>query len=171
MLASLRYWLTCWLTLTPHFTIGQPGRPQLLRWFILPRNHICNLYLHKFLLDDEDRAVHDHPWNYWSWLIRGSYSEITMPAGAISTCQTVRRTWSVAAYPATHRHRVMLHKREDGTSIPCWTIVLTGPVIRTWGFWCPRGFVPWRDFLDHTNYGNVGRGCGEHEVDHAETQV
>lgn len=66
---------------------------------------------------------------------------------------------SVAFRPATSRHRVELLKDAAGNSVPCWTIVVTGRKVREWGFWCPRGFVPWHQFVDHTDTGNTGRGC------------
>jgi hypothetical protein len=75
-------------------------------------------------------------------------------------CET-RRGGSIAFRRAEHRHRVELLKRDDGTPIPCWTVVLTGPNMRTWGFWCPKGFVPWHDFVSMDDTGDVGPGCGE----------
>lgn len=42
------------------FTIGGHERPYLLRWFIIPRNRFFNIYLHKFLRSDDDRALLDH---------------------------------------------------------------------------------------------------------------
>lgn len=49
--------------------------------------------------------------------------------------------------------------------VPCWTIFITGPKVREWGFWCGQRFVPWRIFTgsDHnvTGVGSIGAGCGE----------
>lgn len=39
----------------PHFYIGGIAKPYLLRWFLIPRNPWFNIYLHKFLCDDDDR--------------------------------------------------------------------------------------------------------------------
>ena len=44
----------------PHFLISDQADPYLHRWYVIPRNRFLNLYLHKFLRDDEDRALHDH---------------------------------------------------------------------------------------------------------------
>jgi hypothetical protein len=46
----------------PDFIIGGADNPYLLRWWIIPRNRWCNVYLHKILRDDDPRALHDHPW-------------------------------------------------------------------------------------------------------------
>ncbi len=49
----------------------------------------------------------------------------------------------------------MIGRRET-----CWSLFITGRKVRTWGFWCPQGFVPWHEFVDQTDSGNIGRGCG-----------
>lgn len=133
----------------PDFVIGDPQRPYMLRWFVIPRNSLLNVYLHKFLRDDDDRALHDHPWWFLSILLSGTYREV-IPSGRTRW----RRCFSVVLRRATYRHRVELR---DG--IPCWTLVITGPRIREWGFWCPRGFVHWKVFTRPQDKGQVGRGC------------
>jgi len=190
---GFRRWIGRLFSGRPHFYIGGTQRPYLLRWYLLPRNRWMNLYLHKFCRDDDDRALHDHPWWFVSVMLVGTYREYVPGAGAKeqrskgaegvsgerssgeeaashhspltrhpheSTCET-RRAGSIAFRRAEHRHRVELLKREDGTPIPCWTVVLTGPNMRTWGFWCPKGFVPWHDFVSMDDTGDVGPGCGE----------
>lgn len=32
----------------PDFVIGDPANPYLLRWYVIPRNKVFNIYLHKF---------------------------------------------------------------------------------------------------------------------------
>ena len=48
----------------PDFIVGGKDNPYLLRWFVIPRNPVFNIYLHRFLRSDDDRALHDHPWGY-----------------------------------------------------------------------------------------------------------
>lgn len=148
-------WFTTLFSGKPHFYIGGIENPYMLRWYLLPRNEWLNLYLHKFMRDDEDRALHDHPWWFLSWMLKGKYIEHT-PNGIF------RRSWlSIAFRRATHTHRVELLKDIAGKPVPCWTLVLTGSKSREWGFWCPKGFIPWFDFVDHSDEGNIGKGCGE----------
>lgn len=148
-------WLSRLLSGKPHFYIGGESNPYLLRWFLIPRNRWLNVYLHKFMRDDDDRALHDHPWWFVSFVIHGGYAEHT-PTGT-----KIRNQLSLAFRRAEHRHRVELPKGLDGKPIPCWTLVITGRKSRTWGFWCPKGFVPWHQFVDQNDTGNVGKGCGE----------
>lgn len=147
-------WLRTLLSGRPHFLIGTKNRPYMLRWYLVPRNPWLNVYLHKFLRDDDDRALHDHPWWFVSWMIHGRYTE------QLAECTFVDRAWpSVAFRRAEHRHRVILAKDPQGEPIPCWTVVITGPKTREWGFWCPLGFVPWHVFCDREDTGSVGKGC------------
>jgi hypothetical protein len=70
-----------------------------------------------------------------------------------------RKSPSVAFRRAEHAHRVVLDKDIYGKSIPCWTLVITGRVVRDWGFHCPQGWRHWREFTAQDDYGQVGRGC------------
>lgn len=43
-----------------------------------------------------------------------------------------------------------------------WTLFITGPVERKWGFWCKRGWVPYDEYVAKVEGGNdIGAGCGE----------
>jgi hypothetical protein len=157
----LMNWFKTLLSGRPHFYIGGTERPYMLRWFLIPRNPWLNVYLHKFLRDDDDRALHDHPWAFISFMLFGAYYEMTPSEWNRYGQVAFRRTWSIAFRRATHQHRVALLRDKSGQPIPCWTLVVTGPKVRTWGFWCPKGFVPWHEFVDQNDKGNVGKGCGE----------
>lgn len=148
-----RKWWNGWLNGGPHFVIGDR---YLLRWYLLPRNPWLNVYLHQFLHDDEDRALHDHPWRFISIMLHGAYWEVVTGGQWI-----FREALSVAFRDATHLHRVVLLKADgpERVPIPCWTVVITGRVVRDWGFWCPKGFVHWQDFTAPGDYGQVGKGC------------
>ena len=158
-----RHWLRRLLRGEPHLVIGGPANPYLLRWFIIPRNRFMNVYLHKFLRSDDDRALHDHPWWFVSLILRGGYWEHR--AGKPITTRSHRTAGSLVIRPANTVHRVELEcvgkckkcvpQCDPGVEIPAWTLVITGPKIRDWGFACPRGWVHWQEF-DHNN------GCGEY---------
>lgn len=152
---SLWNWFRVLISGKPHFYIGGESDPYLMRWYLIPQNPVINIFLHKFMREDDDRAFHDHPWNFISVMIRGGYREFT-DDGMI-----VRKSPSIAARKATHRHRVELLSNENGGRIPCWTLIVTGSKIRTWGFHCGTRFVPWFDFVDMSDEGKVGKGCGD----------
>jgi hypothetical protein len=148
-------WFRSLLSGKPHFVIGGPGDPYMLRWYVIPRNPWFNIYVHKFLRDDDDRALHDHPWWFVSLILKGGYTEIINESADF----VVRMAGTLAYRPATHRHRVVLARDANDRPIPVWTLIATGRKKRTWGFWCPKGFVAWYDFVDQTDSGNIGEGC------------
>lgn len=146
----------------PDFIIGKPGSPYMRRWYVIPRNRVFNVYLHEIVRSDDDRALHDHPWCNVSIVLRGGYVEV-MPEHRPSTDWPVppqRRAWrgpgSIVLRRPTAAHRLEV---EIGRS--CWSLFITGPNVRSWGFWCPRGWKPWQQFVDMGNTGAVGPGCGD----------
>lgn len=134
------------------FVIGVE-RTYLRRWWIIPRNRFANAYLHEICADDDDRALHDHPWVNCSILLSGRYVEHTIEAGGVEK-RVERRAGDIVFRGPRAAHRLEL---VDGT---CWTLFLTGPRLREWGFHCPKGWVPWQQFTTADGRG-VGRGCGE----------
>lgn len=134
----------------PDVVIGGDDDPYLERWWVIPRNRWFNIYLHHFLRDDDDRALHDHPWLNCSILLTGGYRE-HVPGRAID-----RRRWWPVFRRAVASHRIEL------THGQVWTLFITGPKIREWGFHCPQGWRHWTEFVAKTERGNMaGKGCGE----------
>jgi hypothetical protein len=182
----------------PDFIVGADaaGGPYLNRWFLTPWRRwqtrmraraetrptrfnralarlaglLPNLYLHQFLRDDDDRALHDHPSWAVSFMLLGSYIEHTIAAGGCHRRQ-VFSAGSLRLLPTRHAHRIELQRYYRGgftgggpsfyVSKPCWTLFLFGPTVRAWGFHCPeRGWVHWQDFTAAGKPGEIGPGCG-----------
>lgn len=133
----------------PDVVIGPNDNPYMLRWFVIPRNPFCNVYLHKIMRSDDDRALHDHPWDNTSLILRGRYLEHT-PEGVFW-----REEGFMGGRKATDQHRLELMPGEHVTSL-----FFTGPKIREWGFWCGERFVHWTEFTSG-DYNTIGAGCGE----------
>ena len=143
----------------PDFVIGGAERPYLRRWWLIPRNRWFNIYLHEFLRSDDDRALHDHPWANCSILLRGSYVEHTIAAGGIERRNELRAGDWRLRLTGRIAHRVELHESESGP-LACWTLFVTGPRYREWGFHCPSaGWVHWERFTAADDAGAVGKGC------------
>lgn len=139
----------------PDFIIGGTERPYLMRWWLVPRNPGINVYLHYFLRSDDDRALHCHPWANCSILLRGTYTEHTIAAGGVHRREILKAGDVRLRRSGRMAHRVELH---DG---PCWTLFITGPRYREWGFHCERGWVHWKKFTAADDKGAIGPGCGE----------
>lgn len=181
MMQRLATWLSGMLILNvvcqrmPDFVVGadNPQGPYLRRWWLIPRNRVLNVYLHEFLRDDDDRALHDHPWPWLSVLLRGSYIEHTIAAGGIHH-RTRRTTGSVKLAGPWRAHRVELERKVtrfiandanevvgvEDAPLPCWTLFVTGPRMRRWGFHCARqGWIDWARFTRPGAMGEAGPGC------------
>lgn len=136
----------------PDFIIGGTDNPYILRWWVIPRNRFFNVYLHKIMRSDDERALHDHPWWNLSIVLRGGYEEI-MPRAT-----KWRGPGSVVLRRATAAHRLVIPIRNGGIRF-CWSLFITGPKIRDWGFHCPQGWRHWKIFVAESDTGNIGKGC------------
>lgn len=149
----------------PDVVIGGAKDPYLKRWWVIPRNRWFNIYIHKFMPSDDDRALHDHPWINVSLVLYGGYIEHSIAAGGVHS-ETARNAGDVVARLASTAHRIELREWKE-----CWTLFLTGPAMRSWGFHCPRGWVHWRDFTNPADGGaTVGRGCGEMDLGESDAE-
>jgi hypothetical protein len=138
----------------PDWVIGDVEDPYLLRWWVIPRNRWFNVYLHCFLRSDDDRALHDHPWASVSMLLRGRYIEETIRPGGVHAMRACR-AGAVRVRGARFAHRIIVAPGDS-----CWTLFITGPNVREWGFHCANGWRHWKEFTDPANGGRTaGRGC------------
>lgn len=133
----------------PDFIIGDD---YLHRWWVIPRNRFFNVYLHHFMHSDDERALHDHM--YWnvSILVAGRYTEHTINAGGVNV-RTEYAAGDIKFRGPKYAHRVEL------THGDCWSLFITGPRVREWGFHCPHGWRHWKEFTDPNDVGKTGKGC------------
>lgn len=129
--------------------IGGEEETYMRRWWLIPRNRWFNIYLHHVMKSDEDRALHDHPWWSLSLLLRGEMLEVDQSGR--ERIEQGQFRWRGSEYA----HRLEVRDQESA-----WTLFVTGPVVRSWGFHCPKGWVHWKKFTDEAGTG-VGAGCGE----------
>ncbi len=144
------------------------GTNYMTRYFIIPRNRWFNVYLHRYTGSDDDRALHDHPWKSVSFLLKGRITEIledginhppesefdvlnNMQLVMEGKIKRIKKFKPVVRSPE-HKHRLCIETKT------AWTIFMTGPKVRDWGFHCNKGWVHWRDFTDPSG-NKVGRGC------------
>lgn len=101
--------------------LGLPECPYVIRWKV--ETALGSVRLHHWLSPDDDRARHDHPWWFVTLVLRGGYTDVS-PGG-----DEHLRAGSVRYRPALHRHTVVPDKGG------AWTVIVTGPKSRSWGFW------------------------------------
>jgi hypothetical protein len=105
---------------TPDFTVGDD---YLRRWWIIPRNAFFNIYYHNFKISDDDRAMHDHMYMNISLLLDGKYIE-----------HSEKGTFTRKAGDFKIRFPKTLHRLEIEAGTQCWSLFITGPRVRAWGF-------------------------------------
>lgn len=151
---------------SPDLTIGPKDNPQTHRWHLwLPKWLYARgwrLNLHRWFRSDDDRALHDHRADSFSLVLWGGYWEITS-----HRWEPLKRRWcgpgSIVYRRGEMPHRVALAAGHGHV----WSLWLRGPFRREWGFWCPKGWRPYqeyiaeRDFAKSGSTSTVGKGCND----------
>lgn len=147
----------------PDLTIGNVDAPQTLRWHLWIPKWVHNLgfrlNLHHWLRSDDDRALHDHRGDSLSLILSGGYYEVTSHAW-----EPMQRKWygpgSIIFRRGEQPHRVEL---KPGAT--AWTLWFRWPFRREWGFYCPKGWRHYGDYITERDYSvpgsvsSTGRGC------------
>jgi len=108
--------------------LGNATCPYLIRWvFSTP---FGSIRLHHWIASDDKRATHDHGWWFWTLVLSGGYTDVSDEGHERMTRGRLRFR------PAEHQHTVEVDKGG------CWTLVLTGPEFRFWGFWVRYNHEP-----------------------------
>jgi hypothetical protein len=133
----------------------------MTRYYLTPKIFGCRLVIHQFHRSDNDRHYHDHPWNFISLILKGSYIE-HFPVGNVrldippQDIQQAHQRWDIIKRPKTWKHWVELHKKPNRMLYEeCWTLVLLYGQRRNWGFWTKEGWIK-HDQYDCRGYTNGG---------------
>ncbi len=138
-------WLLC--RLFKRYDITQGNTLYLRRWLLYwtPWGHA---FIHKICQDDNDRHLHDHPWDAHLLILRNGYREVAPHRWTGYTVQNRHYAPSLRRMPAEHRHAVKLWRdRETDKPLPAWTIAFCGKYRRAWGFFVDGKWKYWREYL------------------------
>jgi len=113
-----------------HRMITRDGKPYLERFYLFKTSWLT-IMIHKFWASDPDEP-HDHPWNWASLVLRGSYRE-----HGVDGVSTLRHPLSFRIRRAEEFHRIEAF-------CPGWTTTLffTGKRRREWGFLRGEKWIP-----------------------------
>lgn len=152
----------------PDFTVGFPETGiYLKRWWLIPRNPFFNVYYHNFKRSDVDLALHNHSYINMSFLLDGEYFEHTeknvfnREVGDIKIRlpQTLHRIELKSKCPPMQLFNLMAAPGSlNPIPMECWSLFITGPRVREWGFqdgpvtrnWL--GFKTKENWLDHRTF-------------------
>jgi hypothetical protein len=112
-----------------------------------------NIYIHQILKSDEEAHMHDHPWAFYSFILKGGYKEVS--------------SYEVDGWKEVHtnyylRHSLVHHKRNDAHKLTLmascvWTLVLTYGKHETWGYQTEAGWIDFQSYREQKNEGKLRR--------------
>lgn len=134
------YWLgskRSWFSISAYHIGTYLAQVYMYRWlFHTPR---FTLRLHHIMRSDLDRELHDHPFDFWTFRL-GPYTEV-LAAKEDEDCDQdglvyhYRRRFSLQFVKAEIPHRLILKR-------PVWTLVLSYPKRRAWGYYLNNDIRP-----------------------------
>lgn len=113
------------LGLTWRQELGDPTCPYAKRW-VINCGPLGSLRLHHWLSSDDKRAKHDHPSDFITLILKGSYVDAGIDTNERMTPGKICRR------SAEHQHTVVV--APGG----CWTLLYFFPERRKWGFFVRR---------------------------------
>ncbi len=133
------YWLTA--RLPCRIINGENGEPYLERYFLL-RLFGLTAYIHRFVDNDPDRGLHDHPWGRaLSLVLAGQYHELRANQVLLSPHATpdirvrLLKPGRFNAIRGDDFHRIILHwNHTNRTHAEAWTLFVHGARTKGWGF-------------------------------------
>lgn len=106
--------------------LGKPECPYMYRWVF--NLVLFSVRIHHWIRSDDKRYMHNHPWSFITFVVRGSYTDVSLKDG--KEIRQLLKAPSVQYRNAQHLHFVEMDGKTE-----CWSIVLTGPQSNKWGFW------------------------------------
>lgn len=124
--------------------LGRASCPYLRRW-VFNFGPAGSVRVHHWTASDDPRALHDHAWWFLTLVIKGGYTDATVNPPDEAWEKYVGmdhlHAGSVRYRSAYHAHSVIV---DPGG---CWTVMLTGPVSRDWGFWVDGTWMRMRKYF------------------------
>jgi len=118
----------------------QNNEPYLERYYLFLKDRGSfpfNIFLHKFLKSDPD-DLHDHPWGYFTLILRGGYWEYT-PTG---------KHWRGPGHFRVCNSE-SLHRIEVEPGVYAWRLFIPFAKTREWGFIKNRKWIPHYKYLKY----------------------
>jgi hypothetical protein len=133
-----RFWL-----FNPYPDSGQSGADRK------PWRFPLSIRIHHIWLPDQDRDLHDHPWNARTIILRGWYIEERTERPFRSVWEFAKQQvmrCNVSGDTATLKYGEF-HRITEVSDGGVWTLFITGKYRGTWGFSVDGIKVQWRKYL------------------------
>ncbi len=144
---------------------SKTGELHFRRWNLLTTPWF-NIYLHCIYKPDEDKHLHDHPWNFIGIILSGAYIEEVSLINDESFLKTVHA--KNLPTKKRFRHPLDIVNRKDYiphkilhilTSKPVWTLNFTSKRTRDWGYIGDNGWINHKDYRKQKNENKLFPGC------------
>jgi hypothetical protein len=96
-----------------------------------------SIRIHNIMRADDDRDLHDHPWNARTIILRGGYIEELIRGDNVMVPGMTRKI------EFEQYHRIDFVSSNDET----WTLFISGSYQGVWGFLKDGVKIPWREYL------------------------
>jgi hypothetical protein len=164
-------WLICRAQRTPYSPIVKDGELYMERFWLFnaypdtgasgadrkPWRFPISIRIHRIVLPDQDRDLHDHPWNARTFILRGGYKEVRrVVSSGSSMYDRQAEAWVPLSYSEDYDRiagdTVSLrfgeyHRITQVSPGGVWTLFVTGKYRGTWGFLVDGAKVQWRRYL------------------------
>lgn len=135
------------------------GDPYLTRWRIV-QTPWFRIFIHRLDASDPGVDLHDHPWAFASFILKGGYDEERIKTKhAVAWAKFAEDNQRMYADHIDRGHvhfrqrfRLNVMRRDECHRIsvllrePTWTLVFAWGRKTEWGFFLPTGYVPHFDY-------------------------
>lgn len=129
--------------------ISKTGAVHFRRYRLLQTPWFA-VYIHQICRSDEDLHPHDHPWNFTSVILEGSYEEKSWYPPFFNEMQfKTYYTGDVIQHQAEDAHKIRLKSTE------VWTLVFTSGRDRYWGYQTEAGWIGHKEYRQLKNEGKL----------------
>lgn len=118
------------------------GKDYMERWVLTYPFGMVRI--HKIISSDVDYHLHDHPWDFVTIMLKGSYCEHT-PINNKAKVYPCATSMEYHFAPSARFIRADEYHRLTVNRGPIWTLVLTGRKKNKWGFLTRDGKLQWRE--------------------------
>lgn len=124
---------------------------SLLKRFFLLKTPWFRICLHNIVAPDNGSDYpHDHPWSFVRLILSGGYTEQIYNRDYKLLETKKRKIFRVDKKDFNFVHKIVNVKPNT------WTLFITGPKRKEWGFITEGGWIFWREYFDY---------WGEEEID------
>ena len=118
---------------------SKEGKLHFCRWEIL-KTRWFSIYIHGIYASDKDKHLHNHPWDYKSIVLKGSYVEETTNGLNILKFGTI-----------TSKDGNDYHKIKQLLTKSVYTLFIVSPVKRVWGYQVDGSFIDNEEYRRRKN--------------------